>query len=82
LELGIVQDVNDPHGMGHIKIYLPSHPERPADWVMPILPLVKGRSKLSVVVGDEVLVAFLHGDIGQPYVLGAVGVPGHPSGTP
>ena len=40
------------------------------------------RSKLSVVVGDEVLVAFVHGDIGQPYVLGAVGVPGRPSGRP
>jgi Type VI secretion system/phage-baseplate injector OB domain len=82
LELGIVQDVNDPHEMGRIKIYLPSRPERPADWMMPILPLVEGYSKLSVVVGDEVLVAFVHGDIGQPYVLGAVGVPGRPSGRP
>jgi GntR family transcriptional regulator, rspAB operon transcriptional repressor len=55
---------------------------RRARFVRSALELAIIREAAERGVGDEVLVAFVHGDIGQPYVLGAVGVPGRPSGRP
>ena len=73
--VGIVTNVNDPDGLGRVKVTFPwlddSHESNWARLAMP--GAGKDRGFLSMPeVDDEVLVAFEHGDISQPYVLGGL----------
>ncbi len=72
---GIVTNNQDPEEMGRVKIYFPwLSDDNETDWVR-IATLMAGSERGSFFlpeVGDEVLVAFEHGDINQPYVIGAL----------
>jgi uncharacterized protein involved in type VI secretion and phage assembly len=72
---GIVTDNHDPDGRARVKITFPwlaEHTE--SDWAK-VVSFMAGKDRGATFlpeVGDEVLVAFEHGDIHYPYVLGAL----------
>lgn len=72
---GIVTNNKDPEGLGRVKIKFPwLSDDNETDWVR-IATLMAGGERGSFFlpeVGDEVLVAFEHGDINHPYVIGAL----------
>ncbi len=72
---GIVTNNQDPDGLGRVKIKFPwLSDDNETDWVR-IATLMAGSERGSFFlpeVGDEVLVAFEHGDINHPYVIGAL----------
>src|SRR5574337_473507 len=72
---GIVTNNQDPDGFGRVKIRFPwLSDDNETDWVR-IATLMAGGERGSFFlpeVGDEVLVAFEHGDINHPYVIGAL----------
>lgn len=72
---GIVTNNQDPEGLGRVKIRFPwLSDNNETDWVR-IATLMAGGERGSFFlpeVGDEVLVAFEHGDINHPYVIGAL----------
>ncbi len=72
---GIVTNNQDPEGLGRVKIKFPwLSDENETDWVR-IATLMAGSETGTFFlpdVGDEVLVAFEHGDINSPYVIGTL----------
>jgi uncharacterized protein involved in type VI secretion and phage assembly len=72
---GIVTDNEDPEGLGRVKLRYPwRSTEDSSDWVR-ITSAMAGEDRGTFFlpeVGDEVLVAFEHGDIHYPYVIGAL----------
>lgn len=72
---GIVTNNQDPEQLGRVKIKFPwLSDDNETDWVR-IATLMAGADRGSVFlpeVDDEVLVAFEHGDINHPFVLGAL----------
>ncbi|HLB71690.1 MAG: phage baseplate assembly protein V [Candidatus Methanoperedens sp.] len=72
---GIVTNNKDPDDLGRVKIKFPwLSDDNETDWVR-IATLMAGSERGSFFlpeVGDEVLVAFEHGDINHPYVIGAL----------
>lgn len=72
---GIITNNQDPEGLGRVKIRYPwLSDDNETDWVR-IATLMAGAERGSFFlpeVGDEVLVAFEHGDINHPYVIGAL----------
>ena len=72
---GIVTNNQDPEGLGRVKIKFPwLSDDNETDWVR-ISTLMAGGERGSFFlpeVGDEVLVAFEHGDINHPFVIGAL----------
>ncbi|HEX3034036.1 MAG TPA: phage baseplate assembly protein V [Thermodesulfobacteriota bacterium] len=72
---GIVTNNQDPDGLGRVKIKFPwLSDNNESDWVK-IATLMAGGERGSFFlpeVGEEVLVAFEHGDINHPYVIGAL----------
>jgi uncharacterized protein involved in type VI secretion and phage assembly len=74
LVLAVVVDVVDPQAAGRIKVRFPSLPDQTSVWARVSLPLGGNRSGLWVLpdVNDEVIVAFEHGDIHKPIVLGSL----------
>lgn len=72
---GIVTNNQDPDKLGRIKLKLPwLSDDNETGWVR-IAVLMAGADRGTVFlpeVGDEVLVAFEHGDINSPYVIGAL----------
>ena len=72
---GIVSDNKDPDGLGRVKLRLPWLVEEDeSDWA-PIATLMAGSERGSFFlpeVDDEVLLAFIHGDLRYPVVLGAL----------
>ncbi len=72
---GIVTNNKDTEGLGRVKIkFLWLSEDNETDWVR-IATLMAGNDRGSFFlpeVGDEVLVAFEHGDINYPYVIGAL----------
>ena len=73
--VALVTDVDDPQKLGRVKIKLPTlADDYESDWARVVQPGA-GKTAVSVFlpeVGDEVLVAFEHGDIRRPYVLGGL----------
>ncbi|MEA3008362.1 MAG: hypothetical protein QOJ91_54 [Sphingomonadales bacterium] len=71
----VVTQNQDPDGLGRVKLRLAAAGEGDeTDWariVAPVAGAARGTFFLPEV-GDEVLVAFDHGDIRFPYVLGAL----------
>jgi uncharacterized protein involved in type VI secretion and phage assembly len=72
---GIVTNNKDPDGMGRVKLKFPwLSDENESDWVR-VTTLMAGGERGTFFlpeVGDEVLVAFDHGDINYPYIIGAL----------
>ncbi len=72
---GIVTNNKDPEGLYRIKIKFPwLSDDNETDWIR-IATMMSGGNRGSFFlpeVGDEVLVAFEHGDINHPYIIGAL----------
>ncbi|HSI12962.1 MAG TPA: phage baseplate assembly protein V [Chthoniobacter sp.] len=72
---GIVTNNHDPEGRARVKVHFPwmsDHAE--SDWAK-LVTFMGGRQRGAVFLpepGDEVLVAFEHGDLQHPYILGAL----------
>ncbi len=85
--VGIVQDIKDPDNLGRVKVNFPwmgeaseavaisSGEDRAHSYWARIATLMAGGGRGTYFVpevGDEVLVAFEHGDVDRPYVIGAL----------
>ncbi len=73
--VAVVTNVDDEENLGRVKLKYPWMAEdAESDWAR--LAIVGGGPEAGLVaipaVGDEVLVAFAHGDFNQPYVLGGL----------
>jgi len=73
--VGVVTDNRDPEGLARVKVRMPwLAADAESDWVK-IATLYAGADRGSVwlpEVEDEVLLAFEHGDVNYPYVIGAL----------
>ncbi len=71
----VVTNNQDPEGLGRVKVKFPwLSDNNETDWVR-VATLMAGPERGSFFlpeVGDEVLVAFEHGDINAPYVIGVL----------
>lgn len=75
LVTAIVTNTDDPKGWGRVKVKFPWLAEdAESDWARIAIMGGGPRAGLAAIseVGDEVLVAFAHGDFSQPYVLGGL----------
>ncbi|HWQ15201.1 MAG TPA: VgrG-related protein [Roseiflexaceae bacterium] len=73
--VGIVTNINDPDRLGRVKVTFPWLAERhESDWARVAAPGAGAQRGLLVLpeVDDEVLVAFEHGDLNRPYVIGGL----------
>jgi uncharacterized protein involved in type VI secretion and phage assembly len=73
--VGIVTQNDDPQHMGRVRVKYPELGNEVESWWarMAAPGAGNGRGQLMLpVVGDEVLVAFEHGDVQRPYVLGSL----------
>lgn len=73
--IGVVTNVNDPENLGRIKVKLPWLSETyETDWASIAVPMTGANMGFFFVpsVEDEVLVAFDHGDILRPIVIGSI----------
>lgn len=73
--IGIVTDNKDPGGLGRVKASLPwLADDAETDWARVVTPMAGARRGMYFLpeAGDEVLVAFEHGDPAAPYVLGSL----------
>ncbi|NWF78431.1 MAG: VgrG-related protein [Chloroflexi bacterium] len=73
--VGLVTNVSDPEELGRVRLSFPWLDEsHESDWARLALPWAgAGRGIFAALdVGDEVLVAFEHGDMARPYVVGCL----------
>jgi uncharacterized protein involved in type VI secretion and phage assembly len=73
--VAIVTNNQDPDGMGRVKLRFPWLSESDESWWARIAAPMAGKDRglyLLPEVDDEVLVAFEHGDLRFPYVVGAL----------
>ena len=73
--LGIVTNNQDPKEVGRVKIKFPWLSDGEESYWARVITLMGGKDRGTFFlpeVGDEVLVAFDHGDINHPYVIGAL----------
>ena len=73
--IGLVTANKDPDGMGRVKVKFPWLSDvDESSWARVATPMAGGQRGLYLLpeVGDEVLVAFDHGDVRFPYVLGGL----------
>lgn len=73
--VGIVTQNSDPDGMGRVRVRYPALGDDIEGWWARIAAPAAGSERgllMMPVAGDEVLVAFEHGDVRRPYVLGAL----------
>jgi uncharacterized protein involved in type VI secretion and phage assembly len=72
--IGVVIDLEDPAGLGRVRVRYPHLGDKPSDWARLASPMAGDRRGFFFrpEVEDEVLVAFEHGDPRRPYVLGAL----------
>lgn len=73
--IGLVTNNQDPEGMGRVRVTFPWRGEGDESYWARIATLMAGNDRGTFFlpeVDDEVLVAFDHGDINNPYVLGAL----------
>lgn len=71
----IVVDNVDPDQMGRVKVKFPTLPEMPESfWCRLVMPMAgRERGWMTIPeIDDEVLVAFIHGDINHALVLGSL----------
>ncbi len=73
--VGVVTNNQDPDGMGRVKLKFPwLSPEDESHWARVASPMAGKERGLYLLpeVEDEVLVAFEHGDVRFPYVVGSL----------
>ena len=73
--VGVVTNNQDPEGLGRVKVKFPAlSDDNESDWARLAMPMAGKERGLYFLpeVDDEVLVAFEHGDVRLPYVLGAL----------
>lgn len=74
--LAIVTNTEDPDGLGRVKLKLPlrDNPENETTWARVIVPFTGKEMGFYYIpdVGDEVIVAFLGGQMEKPIVVGSV----------
>lgn len=73
--IGIVTNNRDPEGMGRVKVNFPWRGDTDESYWARVATLMAGKDRGTFFlpeVGDEVLVAFDHGDINHPYVIGSL----------
>jgi uncharacterized protein involved in type VI secretion and phage assembly len=72
--IGIVDSVEDDDRLGRVMVKYPVHAGQPSDWARMVTPMAgKDRGmRFPYEKGDEVLVAFEHGDPRRPYILGGL----------
>ena len=73
--IGIVTNNRDTEGMGRVKVRFPWRGDSDESYWARVATLMAGDDRGTFFlpeVGDEVLVAFDHGDINHPYVIGAL----------
>jgi len=73
--VGVVTNNQDPEGLGRVKVRFPwLSDEDESHWARVLTPMAGNERGLYFLpeVDDEVLVAFQHGDIRFPYILGAL----------
>lgn len=75
LLVGIVTDNEDPKGLGRVKVKFPTLTEEHASNWARVVTIGAGNQRgfdCLPEINDEVLVAFEHGDIHRPYIIGIV----------
>jgi len=75
LMVGVVTENNDPEGLGRVRVKCPTlTEEHESNWARVVAPGAGQDRGFDCLpeIDDEVLVAFEHGDIHRPYVLGGV----------
>ena len=73
--IGIVTNNKDTEGMGRVKVNFPWRGDSDESYWARVATLMAGKDRGTFFlpeVGDEVLVAFDHGDINHPYVVGSL----------
>ena len=73
--VGIVTNNNDPQGMGRVRVRFPWRGDDDESYWARVATLMAGEDRGTFFlpeVDDEVLVAFDHGNINHPYVIGAL----------
>jgi uncharacterized protein involved in type VI secretion and phage assembly len=73
--VGLVSSLEDPDNLGRIQVTFPHlGGKTPSDWVRIVSPMAGKKMGFFTrpEVGDEVLIAFEHGDLRRPYMLGAL----------
>jgi phage protein D len=73
--VGQVTNNNDPDGLGRVKVKFPTLGDDLESWWARIASPSAGKDRgllMMPIVGDEVLVAFEHGDTRRPYVIGSL----------
>jgi len=73
--IGIVSNNQDPDGLARVKVTFPWLSESEESHWARIVSFMAGENRGAYFlpeVGDEVLLAFEHGDINRPYVIGAL----------
>jgi len=73
--VAVVTDNNDPQALGRVKLKFPWRDSADVTSWARVVVLMAGNDRGTYFlpeVGDEVLVAFEHGDISMPYVIGAL----------
>src|SRR5688500_555706 len=71
--IGLVQSVDDPNGLGRVRLTFPRMGENVKSAWAPISAAKAGKDRGSwwmPELGDEALVAFEHGDFDHPFVVG------------
>ena len=72
--IGLVIDLEDEENIGRVKVKYPHLEDQPSDWARLAAPMA-GNNRGAFFrpeVGDEVLVAFEHGEPRRPYIIGAL----------
>ncbi|HTQ09535.1 MAG TPA: VgrG-related protein [Fimbriimonadaceae bacterium] len=74
IAIGLVTDNQDPDNLGRIKVQYPWLMDDTSFWARMASPMAGNNRGIYYLpeVGDEVLVAFEHGDIHSPYMIGAL----------
>lgn len=72
--IGLVIDLKDKQNIGRVQVKYPHLEDQPSDWARIAAPMAGGKrgAFFRPEVGDEVLVAFEHGDPRRPYIIGAL----------
>lgn len=73
--IGVVTDNKDPDKLMRVKVKIPSLSAQDTTWWIPVVSYGAGKERgwfFLPEVNDEVLVAFEHGDMNRPIVLGAL----------
>ncbi|HXB63718.1 MAG TPA: VgrG-related protein [Solirubrobacteraceae bacterium] len=73
--VGVVTQNEDPEGLGRVRVKYPALGEDTEGWWARVVSISAGEGRgvmMMPIVGDEVLLAFEHGDVRRPFVLGSL----------